>query len=382
MGRAWLFNPENDITLALDVEGYTPARNVKLLHVAGAEMPLWLADAGDTVIAFDRDSEWEKSVKNLYGLAGQCAGTVSGDVTHACPWGWSRNAVWQLERAGVPAEILPGEFKLAELRELSHRRTAIEINRRLANKLDMPLPPPAIEAASLSEVEEAIGRFGGEAILKSPWSSTGRGVTDTRLMQRANVLSIAEAAIRRQKSVLVEKALDNRCDFAMLFEAREGKVNFVGYSLFETNGTAYTGNLMLPDDEIEARLAAMVGERPLRQVRESLPDILSEVLGGAYEGFFGADMLVYADGGTLRMAPCIEVNLRMTMGVYAWLWRQRFIADGSRGVMRVTFGKNAGFAPAEIKAGRLVSGTQLLTPDRSHLAACPVIFVNAEAATR
>ena len=363
MNCAWLFNPENDITLALDVAGYTSSRNVAMLHRAGAELPLWIASAGDTVIARDRDREWEKTVCGEFGLEGSCASQLIGNVSRACPWGWSRNAVWQFERAGVPPEVLPDEFTLSALRDLSHRRTAGVVNRRLADLLDMPLPPAAVEARDRSEVVEAVKRFDGEAVIKSPWSSTGRGVIDTRTTQPATVLSVADAAIRRQGSVLVEKALDNRCDFAMLFEARRGRVAFVGYSLFETAGGAYTGNFMLPDDEIESRLAAMTGIEPLRKIKQALPLVLEDIIKGCYEGYFGVDMLVYSDDGVMLTAPCIEVNLRMTMGVYARLWRQSYLAEGSYAVMKIAFGETADeFQRPEIVGGRLVSGTQRLTP--------------------
>ena len=45
----------------------------------------------------------------------------------------------------------------------------------------------------------------------------------------------------------------------------------------------------------------------------------------------GIDMLAYREGGRLMLDPCVELNLRMTMGVAAMLLARR----GLRGVLRV-----------------------------------------------
>ena len=48
--------------------------------------------------------------------------------------------------------------------------------------------------------------------------------------------------------------------------------------------------------------------------------ILNEVIAPHYEGLFGVDLLVTADG---RINPCVEINLRRTMGhaTLAW-WKE------------------------------------------------------------
>ena len=38
---------------------------------------------------------------------------------------------------------------------------------------------------------------------------------------------------------------------------------------------------------------------------------------GRYCGYVGVDMFVYESDGGFRLAPCVEMNVRMTMGLLA-----------------------------------------------------------------
>ena len=46
-----LFNPENDLALALGCRHYTPPPHAVAIHNAGALLPMWWAEKEDRVIA-------------------------------------------------------------------------------------------------------------------------------------------------------------------------------------------------------------------------------------------------------------------------------------------------------------------------------------------
>ena len=79
--------------------------------------------------------------------------------------------------------------------------------------------------------------------------------------------------IRKQGSVLVERAHDKILDFAMLFKADNGGVvRSYGLSrFFNERGTGYTGNLILSDSRIAAELSGYVPAKLLEDVSGSLP---------------------------------------------------------------------------------------------------------------
>ena len=79
---------------------------------------------------------------------------------------------------------------------------------------------------------------------------------------------------------MLEPAYDKTDDFAMLFEARDGKVRFHGYSLFfNDRGEAYGGNLIASDAEIRQLLAKKVSGDLLEQLAAALERILSDTVG-------------------------------------------------------------------------------------------------------
>lgn len=186
------------------------------------------------------------------------------------------------------------------------------------------------EAACLDDVRRFASRF-PDFYVKAPWSSSGRGVFRGRDISEAQVAGI----IRRQGSVMLERGYDGVQDFAALYYARGGDVAFHGYSMFFTGGAAYGGNLLLTDEEIARRIGEMAGAARLAEVRCEVGRLLAETAAApGYEGPLGVDMLVYRSGDGFDIAPCIEVNLRYTMGFVA----HGAVERGVRGRMTVTSG--------------------------------------------
>lgn len=114
-------------------------------------------------------------------------------------------------------------------------------------------------------------------------------------------------------------------DFAILFEATATGVTSVGLSRFHNcRGAAYAGNDLATDAEIRSNLSSMIPGSLLEAVEESLRAILAEMTVGRYRGPLGVDMLIAAaPGGSCYLVPCVELNLRCTMGFVAHALRKR-----------------------------------------------------------
>jgi hypothetical protein len=370
MNHIRLFNPENDIMLQWPtrrsaVGSHTLSAPVRALHRAGAMLPVWWADAGDAVVV-DADSReacsaWLADMAKLFPRLSDVGIADAGDAgKFGAPWGWSGDAARQLSAVGA---VCPDEAALERMRMLSHRRTSIAVMERLAMAMpDVQFPQSAVEVRSVDELTDVARQIGGAFYLKAPWSSSGRGVVRfDALMPKA--VERAQGAIRRQGSVMVERALDAIQDFAMLFYIDNGIVEWRGYSLFFNAhaSTSYGGNLLCDDTGIERRLADMGADATLlHRIASALTDIFTDLIADAYTGWLGVDMLLTRDG---VIAPCVEVNLRMTMGVVAHVLTERFLAPGVEAVYSVEPRRADEKVPAPvIEAGRLVDGTLMLTP--------------------
>lgn len=289
-----IYNPSHDEALAINKAQYCPSSAARRTGARFWDVAKWWMAPDDVILRLPDD--------------GSLRGVEVPDwteVERVEPWGWDRHIVGVLRKLGAPERLLPTEEQLDRIRLLSSRHTAVRVLELLAQ--------PAFtsrwcedEAAAMAAIEE----LGGRAVLKLPWSCSGRGVWTT---DSPSFVQRIKKSLRDQGAVEVEPWYENVADFAMEFEAdAQGRVSYVGLSVFATHdGGGYAGNVVAPQEELRRTLEAR-GGRALRleALADSLCTALAEVLAGDYAGPLGVDMMLTPEG----IHPCIEVNLRNTMG--------------------------------------------------------------------
>ncbi len=364
MNELFLYNPENDIALACDTGSrFTPPRQAALLARWGAPLIWWMGDSGDYVLTApfssseeeNRFRQWLEGVEKLRGSGGPqfINNCKEARICCAVPWGWSRYAIRCLYDAGVPQEAVSHmENNMDTLRLLSHRRSAGILNKALTHSLSpkwgcLIVSEPADEFFSTAEAKEHIDVNGTSVYIKSPWSSSGRGVVCCNNIPADKILGRCDAVIRKQGSVIIERGRDKILDFAMLFRAdADGRVRYYGMSrFFNERGTGYTGNLIRTNDHICSELACYLPEPLIEDVQDCLCTELSLLLAGHYTGYLGVDMMVILNGGEYALVPCVELNLRMTMGIVA---HRLCSLTGREGIMRVFPGKKTTATPGAL----------------------------------
>lgn len=289
-----IYNPSHDEALAVNRVLYCPSSAARRTGAMFWDVAKWWMAPEDVILRLPDD--------------GSLRGVEVPDWTHVTaiePWGWDRHIVGVLRKLGAPEHLLPTDTQLDRIRTLSSRHTAVKVLERLA------MPPftnrwCTDEAAVLAAIEA----FGGRAVLKLPWSCSGRGVWTTESTSSPQRI---RKSLRDQGAVEVEPWYENIADFAMEFEADDrGGVKYIGLSVFATHdGGGYAGNVVAPQEELRRTLEARAG-RPLglEDLADSLCAALAEVLASDYVGPLGVDMMLTPEG----IHPCIEVNLRNTMG--------------------------------------------------------------------
>lgn len=311
MRRLHLFNPENDLALGLGCRNYTPPPNAAALHRAGVLLPVWWAESEDAILAPGADEAEIAWLKARYGLMVNLPDDVAG--YRPTPWGWSADAVRQFARTGVDPHSLPDDEAIAKIRALSHRRSS----RLILESFDCE-DIITIETADADKVVEMERLYPG-CYVKSPWSGSGRGVFCAAGLSEKTLRDKAVGIIHRQGSVMVERGLDKVTDCAALFRMEGGRARFEGLSIFITEPRGmYGGNIVAPQSLLCQKLADKIGGQRLQTVVNSLAGALTGLIGMGYEGWLGVDMMVWrAADGSLRLHPCVELNLRYTMGVVA-----------------------------------------------------------------
>jgi hypothetical protein len=181
-------------------------------------------------------------------------------------------------------------------------------------------------------------------LIKSPYSSSGRGLLwllPGKLTQSER--QIISGMLKKQSQVSIEKALDKRLDFSMHFEiSRKKETRFIGYSVFQTNAKgAYESSLLAGQETLEKQITSLINENLLRKTKEILTGILQEMYAPHYAGNLGVDMMAYAYENQLRLHPCVEINMRKSMGYLAIRLFENHISPISQGYFFVEYHKSS-----------------------------------------
>lgn len=361
-----LFNPENDSALAFGRAGYTPPSAAWQMHLSGEALPLWYGLSGDRFYSYGINDRWLGGVRSDMGVDIDVASAaeISSGVYAACPWGWSMYARSLFADAGFPSVYLPSDGQLGLWRRLSGRQLTVDFNSMLAtgHGLDVYVPEVVSDPQRLLALCES-----GAGYVKQPWSGSGRGIMYTGVMCPAEVLRRSKGIINRQGAVMWEPALDKTMDFAMLFTCRGGRAYYEGLSLFTADASGrYSGNVLDTQCGIESAICRNLEAGAVDTVRGAVLAVLTELVAPYYDGPVGIDMMVHRRfDGSFGVAPCVEVNLRYTMGFVALGFSGRHLAAGSKGTLGVV---DARTLPEPFgkyildKSGKLVSGTFVLSP--------------------
>jgi len=371
MNTLHIFNPENDIALGNNLRHFTPPRNAMRLRSCGAMLMSWLAGDGDLILSGISDNEWLRKMAPVLKKEISVLSPSDTDIIEDIkPWGWSNAIIGELSRIGISPDIMPDAERIDRIRQLSHRHSSVIINRRLIeNGITSHIPQ---EFTNIAELRHYLDRHSA-AVIKSPWSSSGRGVIYSDMTERGLLLRLAAGMIKNQGCILTEPKHDRLVDFAMLFDSKGKNVRYIGLSVFDTGyGGNYSGNIVASQQYLTSLLTKYVSNDELDVLRVKLESILSELINGSYCGICGIDMMIYRDkDNTPRIAPCIELNLRTTMGYVALCLSRSVLAAGAVGRMSISYKGNRATAqpsasPCLDSDQRLYGGTLELVPPNNY----------------
>lgn len=282
---------------------------------------VWAAD-GDSIMVDDIAfavkalSQFRKSHADVLFL-------TKDDIKHLSfssiePWGWNRSIRSTLLNAGINADILPSESHILKLRELSSRNNTVGLLKELREGIEYETCGESFYADKITDIQNLLKHY-GTVVLKAPWSSSGRGIRylSSNGLCAPSFVGWINNVIRRQGNIMIEPYYNKIKDFAMEFYVRnDGCVDFCGLSLFTTEEGCYKGNIIATEKEKRSILSRYISEDLLCTVRNRISKSIAKLLSGAYHGPLGVDMMIVADGKGERflLDPCVEVNLRMTMG--------------------------------------------------------------------
>lgn len=307
--KYYIFNPDTEMAMASGLRNYTPPANVRGFINRLSLLPSLYAS--DDAVILVGDGKVDYSLLPYYNIVKarglSIAGITGLEDGVVSPWGWNISLKHRLKNAGLSDSCLPSDASLEQLRRLAHRSTTIKVLQNFDEIRDAGLLPVCITDTDEAVEFVASGQKDGEGIVvKLPWSSSGRGVffnpePDT-----------VRKAMSRQGSVMIEPMWDKTFDFATEWECRGAQVVFRGFSVFDNaGGGRYKGNLVASPQYLHDYVCRYCEADKLDSLIARLKSALEQVVSPYYEGPLGVDMLCDTHG---NINPCVELNLRMTMG--------------------------------------------------------------------
>lgn len=312
-----IFNPEHDLALASNLSNFTAPHAGRQLRADLGFLPALWAREDDYILV--------ENVEQARRTYGRVRARIGGGQRHFVdksqlsrlpidvvePWGWDLAIRSFLLRYGVKSVLT--EDEIASVRELSHRKYAVD----LLKKIQLSgTTGRSWHVSQMDEIRELLHDY-RRIVVKAPWSSSGRGVRFIADEMNSYHEGWIRNVIERQGSIIVESYYNKVRDFGMeFFSDGKGNIKYLGLSLFYTKNGAYTGNVIATEEEKRELMARYVTGHQLDTVSETLCALLGEIFCGRYRGPFGVDMMIVTkeDGDGFLLHPCVEINLRRTMG--------------------------------------------------------------------
>lgn len=376
----YLFNPEHDLALASGEANYMAPASARRMASELALLPMWYAEEGSAVLAPSAyNLDYVKKIQELLGLSVDLITepelAIEPDLDIR-PWGWDVALRKRLSVLGVDEVLLPSMGQLNDLREYSHRSKAVALLPEL--QLNEYFCGESYYLRTPEEWKRFVeGRK--ECLLKAPLSGSGKGLNWCKGIFTPFISGWCTRVAASQGGVIAEPIYNKVEDFAMEFYSDgAGELTFVGYSLFHTGKSGmYEGNCLLSNEAIRKKLAQYIPLEALMDLENCLKYRLSALVGTVYKGYLGVDMMICRfpenEKPVFRIHPCVEINLRMNMGVIARFLHDRYVRPGSTGRFVIDYHPSEGEAlqehermsatyPLESREGRVYSGYLPLVP--------------------
>ena len=367
--RLLVFNPWNDIALANGDPNFCLPAAVSAMAAELAKFPLAWADEDDII----------------YIPGSIIKPEIAEKITKVIPWGWSPLLKQMLLKSGIPVGLLPSKDELDNIRRLSHRETSVILLDKIQQSTGYSYPSPELPRVFTDTKEaEAYIDTNIHTLFKLPWSSSGKGLYWCERMDKAERDKRIAASIKRMGSVTVEKRLERVIDFAMLFNIDDkGNIIHEGYSIFKTDEKgAYMSNMLASNEHIFAILGRYIDIRQLNILKDNIINLIPDVI-KYYTGPFGIDMMIYRENNDYKLHPCVEINLRTSMGHAARRFYDKHCGAGTgeffvsvqNDMKQFTDNLIKNF-PHVTENGKLREGCLLLTPVNEKTKHCIYVMID------
>lgn len=383
------FNPTCELAIANDTFSYNPPELLQKMENDLAILPFMFAKKNDILISNSIPTDNFISEMNDYGFElpifsaiNQLDFLTEDSIKSIMPWGWSKAEHFLFQNVKNKCELSFRTSPVAnwhdEYKSLFERSSSLKFLKNLLKNNTSDWFIESYKTGNIvTEIKEIEDKLNSEChfVLKSPLSSSGRGIQIVRNKKLSNSnLQWINGILRQQKYLIVEPYLDKLLDFSFQFKIlHDGKVEYHGYSIFETNSNGqYKLSMIRPN--LKTILKTNYTEVLEHKIADTVKILKKELENSEYpkyhRGYLGIDSLIFKSENRLLIQPCLEINCRMNMGILSKKLEEK-VSINSFGKFELFFGKEKEYLqfvndnktrnPPQIKDGFIETGFISLT---------------------
>lgn len=309
-----MYNPTCEMAVQNNSVSYQPPLRLQEFERAMSSLMMFISQEGDYVVGEAPDDElllfWkERGVYLPQFVSKNDAISLIKDGAILIPWGGSRQLYYSygLKQKSEQYTDLMRFFFSREMSVVLEDTVCRLCQGR--NNLKQYDIEEKSELVTESDIMECRVRK-GSCVVKSLWSSSGRGVQLVREQCHIEPAIVwARGKIRHDGGVVCEPFYKRLGEFTTLIEIYEdGRIEYLGTNYFEADEAGRFGK-------------ELIGQNILtREEEQEVGQILIEAMSRLnwvekYIGKIGVDGMVYNDKhGERKVRICTEVNMRHTMG--------------------------------------------------------------------
>ena len=440
MKQILLFNPEHDLALANGDRHFIAPRNIREMAHDLADIMEAILPSSDSESSFISPLAsahpvpwgWDPAVVEQFKRMGITAQELpTDDALAALSRRSERITAHQILcnfRKAHPDNIFIGESLIAhtfeDISSYAERFGHILLKAPLSgsgkglrhvniNNDDNKKPKELSQSSSELIKKNCPSKIGGRAERNKMEQSGGGMSPSSSASSLKKVESWANALISRHGYLTAEPYYNKVQDFAMEFIADATGCHFIGYSYFITDGHGrYIASRLMSDAKAEDLLCTYVPRKALHKIRQWMILHHTDIIPSEWDTTrhplpFGIDMMIVRESqqstvnsqqstvnhpdsnsefriqnSKFTIHPCIEINLRMNMGIIAHEIYRHLLTPDSEGTFRIArFPDNASLRtfhdeqtsllPATYRESRLARGYKAITSintETTHLA--------------
>jgi hypothetical protein len=403
----YFYNPTCEIAVANGSENYMPKNLLRQMEYDLDLLPAYFANNEDILLVqkypdpYFLESLHKAGLNDfnllLLGEALKDPVFLSSPKGFLKPWGWSpaMHKLFSPLKPSCSREYLDSPVAQwnSVHKHLYSRKMAGELLRRILESSNYKFFIPLDEITRVCVSHEEIcslQKKWTQVIVKSPWSSSGRGIQILRPGEYNQTnFQVISGFLRQQGYVTVEPFYNKVQDFSFQFYSKgNGQVEFLGICFFNTGKSGRFAGIYLEEIpfHLDPSLVSFLSDH-LKYLQKQLNAALNESLySSGYQGWIGIDSMIYKEKkGNFMIQPCLEVNCRYTMGAIALAFRKK-LEEESGGFFNVLYRRGGELQPfykeqklknpLQMENNKITKGFLSLTPvtDRTNFGASLTVY--------